>query len=250
MPVAAGTDPSIINQDPAHIDVVRVDGEAIVGAIFELNFLNQFTPADGDFFDVFSAESIPSSSFTVRGPIGYSLQAVVVNLPEGGSGTRDVIRVTVNGEPPRLQSTPNSFVVTRGTYVSGTTAELAASDNSDLSVRRNVNDLQGIVQIDFEAMTSTSTQSRIDVTLESSVFARSRVDVEVFAFNYQTDQYVSLGTRQASRFNDSIEAFATPGDAADFVSTGRMKIRTKFVSVIARQQFSVNIDQLLWTIVE
>jgi hypothetical protein len=249
--IQPGDDPTVVNQDPTRIDVVRVDGTANVGATFELAFLNQLAPAAGDFFDVFSATSIPGSSFSVRGPIGYSLQAAVVNLPEeGGGSNRDVIRVTVTEIPPRLQSTPGSFVVTRGTYVSGTPIELAVSDNLDLSVRRNANDLQGIVQIDFEASTPTSTQSRIDVTLESSVFARSRVDMEVFAFNYQTSQYVSLGIRPASRFNDSIEEFAIPGDPTDYVQAGTMKVRTKYVSAIARQQFTVNIDHLLWTLVE
>lgn len=248
--VQAGTDPTTINQDAATIDVVRVDGSAVVGATFELKFLEQLTPASGDFFDVFSATSITSSSFTVTGPIGYSLHSAVINLPGEGGGNRDVIRVTVDGVPPRLQSTPSSFVVTRGMYVSGTAADLAASDNSDLSVRRGVNDLQGVVQIDFEATTPTSSQARIDVTLESSVFARTRVDVEVFAFDFQTGRYVSLGVRQASRLSDSVETFAIPGDPADFVQAGNMKIRVKYVSVVARQQFAANIDQLLWTIVE
>ncbi len=50
---------------------------------------------------------------------------------------------------------PNAFEVTRGTLSSGTLADLLESDNPDLSVRGNSQDLQAVVQVDVSEIQST-----------------------------------------------------------------------------------------------
>ena len=67
---------------------------------------------------------------------------------------------------------PESFTVTRGDYVSGSVADLAASDNLDLSVRRSVADIQSRTEFTVNAFSPTASPASLEVTLEGAVFPR------------------------------------------------------------------------------
>jgi FtsP/CotA-like multicopper oxidase with cupredoxin domain len=147
---------------------------------------------------------------------------------------------------------PASFDVTRGTYVSGDLNDLEQSDNSDLSATRNTSDIQSRVFVEVTGASPSQTPSEISFTLEASVFARSGVTQSIDLYNYQASQFEEVDSRPAMRFSDLVTEVVATGDLSRFVEvgTGTVKARARFQSAVARQQFSANIDQMIWTITE
>ena len=148
--------------------------------------------------------------------------------------------------------TPSSFEVTRGTLAFGTVADLAASDNEDVSVRRNTSDTQSIVQVVASGNSVNAFPAGIDITVESSVFARSAVIQEIHAFNFTTNSFELIDARPASRFLDRVDTVSLSGDLTRFVTpaAGNLSLMVRFVSLNNRQRFTANIDQAIWTIFE
>jgi hypothetical protein len=145
---------------------------------------------------------------------------------------------------------PDSYLVTRGEHVSGGIPELAASDNQDLSLRRLTIDIQSRTEFSVNAISPTATPSSLEVTLEGSVFARSTVNQTIELYDYVAAAWEQVDTRAATRFTDSTVTVAASGDLSRFVQPGTMCVeaRIRYQSPSARQQFSSNTDQFLWTI--
>ena len=146
--------------------------------------------------------------------------------------------------------TPETFSVTRGTYVSGDLPELANSDNSDLSAIRSTADIQSRVFIEFEASSLTPAPSAVELTLESAVFARSTVTQTLEAWDFSAGQWVELDSRSAARFTDSTVTIPLPGNPSSFVEAGTQTVRARvrYQSLNPRQRFSANVDQVQWAI--
>ncbi|MEM7457544.1 MAG: hypothetical protein AAF456_24640, partial [Planctomycetota bacterium] len=90
----------------------------------------------------------------------------------------------------------------------------------------------------------------MEITVEASVFARSSVTQTIELFNYDTMAWEQVDSRPASRFSD-ITVSATPGgDLSRFVEPGtnQTEVRIRYNSASPRQQFSCNVDQIIWTI--
>jgi hypothetical protein len=143
-----------------------------------------------------------------------------------------------------------TFLVTRGTYVSGGVEDLQFSDNQDLSVRRSTSDIQSRVFIEIKSTSLVANPATFDFTLEASVFARSNVVQSLDLFDYVADAWEEVDVRNASRFNDSTVVASPSGDLSRFVQPGTncIEARLRFQSNVARQQFTANIDQANWTI--
>ena len=144
----------------------------------------------------------------------------------------------------------DSFLVTRGIYVSGGVLELAASDNTDLSIRRATSDTLSRTEFEVKEVSPVASPSSLEVTLEGSVFARTQVNQTIELFDYVANAWEQIDTRAATRFTDSAVTVAATGDLSRFVEAGTMCIqaRIRYQSPVARQQFSSNTDQFFWTI--
>ncbi|MEM7457732.1 MAG: hypothetical protein AAF456_25630 [Planctomycetota bacterium] len=143
------------------------------------------------------------------------------------------------------------FFVDKGEYVAGGLPELDESDNSDLSARRLNTDIQSRVIVEFESTSSTSNPTTFEFSIESSVFARSNISLEIDFFNYATAMWEQVDSANASRFGDStIVVDNLAGDLSRFVEpgTGLIETRIRYRSASARQMFSANIDQVFWNI--
>jgi hypothetical protein len=145
---------------------------------------------------------------------------------------------------------PDSFLVTRGTYVSGGISELSNSDDADLSIVRSASDLQSRTEFEISAVSPNANPVLFEVSLEGSVFARSAVSQTIELFNYATGVWETVDTRDAGRFTDATATVAASGDLSRYVEAGTMAIRARvrFQSPVARQQFSSNVDLFSWTI--
>jgi hypothetical protein len=144
----------------------------------------------------------------------------------------------------------DSFLVTRGQYVAGGLPEIAESDNADLLIRRATSDVQSRTEFEVKAVSPLAIPASMEVTLESAVFARSQVNQTIELYDYVTGAWEQVDTRAASRFTDSTVTVAATGDLSRFVEPGTMcmKARVRYQSPVARQLFSSNTDQFIWTI--
>ena len=145
---------------------------------------------------------------------------------------------------------PDSVSVTRGIHVAGGVSELAESDNADFSVKRSGSDLQSRTEFEVKSNCPTVNPSSMQTTLEGSVFARSEVTQTIELFDYAVNDWEQIDSRAATRFTDSSVTVAATGDLSRFVESGTMCIqaRIRYQSPVARQQFSSNTDQFIWTI--
>jgi choice-of-anchor B domain-containing protein len=146
--------------------------------------------------------------------------------------------------------TPDSVLVTRGTFVAGGVGELAASDNADFQLIRSASDIQSRTEFEISAVSPTASPSLFEIELEGSVFARSTVNQTIELFNYSTGEWEAIDTRAASRFSDASIVVSPTGDLSRFVEAGSLAIRARvrYQSPAARQQFASNTDLFTWTV--
>lgn len=144
----------------------------------------------------------------------------------------------------------DSFEVTRGNQSGGGLIELQSSDDEDLSVLRANADVFAITEIEVKAVSPSSTPTIFDITLESSVFARTDVTQTIALYNYDTAEFEELDLRPASRFLDATAMVTPTGDFSRFVENGTNCIRAQltYESINPRQRFASNIDLFSWTI--
>ena len=151
-----------------------------------------------------------------------------------------------------VQVVPNSFLVTRGDYVSGDETDLADSDNADLSLRRSNSDLQSRTEFEVKSTSPTATPTIFEFTLEGSVFARGNVVQTIELFDYDTAAWELVDTTNANRapMPDTVVTATATGDLSRFVEAGTMCIEARILykSDRNRQKFASNTDQAIWTI--
>ncbi|MEM7453011.1 MAG: hypothetical protein AAF456_01530 [Planctomycetota bacterium] len=146
--------------------------------------------------------------------------------------------------------TPDSYVVTRGTYSSGGTTELGSSDNMDLSIQRSSVDVQSRTEFEVKGLSPSSDPSYMQITLEGSVFARSTVVQTIELFNYDSSSWEQVNSQNANRFSDTTVTVEPGGDLSRFVEPGTdcIEARVRYQSPSARQQFTSNTDLFTWVI--
>ena len=147
---------------------------------------------------------------------------------------------------------PESVTATRGTFVAGDVAELAASDNQDYQLRRSSSDIQSRTEFVVKGISPISNPSSFEFTLEGSVFARSNVVQTIELFDYDAASWELVDTRNSNRSPspDSTVVVAGTGDLSRFVddATGCIEARVQYKSDSPRQNFGSNTDQTIWVI--
>lgn len=206
--------------------------------------LSTYEPAG---FDMLGIQlSVDGNTLTVSADI-----ALMVPLDD--NITLDVTGVLVStGElpVPDIQVVPDSLDVIRGILASGTVADLADSDNVDVSVRRDPTSIQSVTDVELKGVSSIATPARLEFTLDASVFARTEVIQTISLYDYDSDAWEQVDSRPANRFSDLVTSVTPAGDITRFVQpgTGCVEAKIVFQSTSPRQQFSANIDQTIWTI--
>lgn len=142
--------------------------------------------------------------------------------------------------------------IVNGLFGGGNIASLADSDNVDYSVRKNSSQLNNLIQVQMTGTSHTSSPSALSITVEGSVFARANIVQNVQLYNFDTDTYETVDSRNAGRFGDvTVNADAT-GDLSRFVQPGTLAVdvRLRFEAPSARAVFTANTDQVFWTITD
>jgi hypothetical protein len=144
----------------------------------------------------------------------------------------------------------DSVLVTHGADVSGDVGELAQSDDADLSIQRSLSDVQSRTEFVVKSFSPVANPAWMEVTLEGSVFARSSITQTIELFDYVAGGWELVDSGVAAQSTDSTVTVALTGNLSRFVQPGTMCVeaRIHFQSDAARQQFSSNTDQFIWTI--
>ncbi|MEM7454089.1 MAG: hypothetical protein AAF456_07005 [Planctomycetota bacterium] len=145
---------------------------------------------------------------------------------------------------------PDAFAVTQGQYRSGGLPELMSSDNMDLSASRLFSDLQPWVYFEVSSTSPTGAPTALTFNLESSVFARANVTQSIDLYDYDTDAWEQVDTRNAGRFGDTTVNVSPGGDLSRFVEPGtnRIEARVRYFGSNLRMNYSANNDLMSWTI--
>lgn len=183
--------------------------------------------------------------FNKRTTYGNSYAGEIANLLDDViSGISDWPDVDVTG------SFVNQFVLPAGQLVFGGLEDIEESDDLDLVARRSNSDLQSRVFIQVSATARVRDPDIFEFRLESAVFARGLVNQSIDLFNYRSEEWEQVDARPASRFVDNVVSVEPDGDLIRFVDPrdGTVQARVRYESPSPRQQFSVNIDQMIFSI--
>lgn len=145
---------------------------------------------------------------------------------------------------------PQSFNLVRGTLAAGGELELAQSDNTDVSIYRNDQDVRSETEFEVEAVSLTGNPGSMKIQLEGSVFARLDVTQSILVYDFHNSLWEEVDTRSASRFADRVDVVQLNGDLRRFVDqgSGLIRARVRFTSSNPRQRFTSNTDLFEWQI--
>lgn len=161
----------------------------------------------------------------------------------GGGEARGYFTVT------ETEVEPDNVKVTLGMAATGTVEDLRQSDNADFSIRRSSIDVQSRTQFQISSISPVENPTSIEIRLEGSVFARTNVVQSIQLFAYNTNTWVTIDSRNATRFSDSTVTASGSGELARFVAFDlQVLARVTFTSDNPRQQFTSNTDQFVWVI--
>lgn len=232
-------------------DAMTIDGELKLGGSLTLNPINGFQFAPGQEFIISKVNVALTGQFNgvTSGEMLTQFGNVGVFVDYAGNDGNDLVLYTELVPDVVL---PDTWQVTRGTYVSGGIAELSNSDNQDVSIRRSNTDIQSRTEFEIKSFSTTANPTFMELELEGSVFARTNVRQFIELFNYDTGMYEQLDVRNASRFADSTTTVEVTGDLSRFVENGTngMLARIRYLSDNPRQQFASNTDRFNWLIAE
>ena len=189
-----------------------------------------------------------TESLALRQDSGSSSE-VTVDVVSVGTDFASVLAEVVPAPQSEVVNV-DTVNVSAGVLVNGTTVELEESDNVDFSARRSGASIQPVIQVDFGGVTSILNPTSLTLRFEGSVFARGIIVQRLSLFNYDTGSYEEVDVRNASRFTDGVAEITPAGDVTRFVdaATGSVEARVNLRANGARQIFSTNIDQVIWTI--
>lgn len=144
----------------------------------------------------------------------------------------------------------DSIIVSAGNLASGSSDDLAESDNLDVSARRSPVDVQSRVHFELKGVSPLITPDSLSFTVEASVFARTNVVQKIDLWDYDLSDWVEVDSRNATRFTDSTATVDATGDLARFIEplTKCLQARVRYISDNPRQQFTANVDQMVWLI--
>jgi len=169
--------------------------------------------------------------------------------PATFNGEQDIYFVRVPNGPQEVQ--PNGFNYVRGTKLSGQLSDLFTVDSNYLVGRTFVtaNASEAPVQLAVTATAPIFAPS--DMTVKVVAKANSgNVQQEITLFNFQTQAYESLDTRNLAS-GDVTAVVGTSGDRSRFIepATGTMRVKLNYRGVgPLPSALTVYDNQVLWTL--
>ncbi|MFN9246191.1 MAG: hypothetical protein ACK6DS_03860, partial [Planctomycetota bacterium] len=144
-----------------------------------------------------------------------------------------------------------SFNIISGTKTAGTIENADASDDQYLCFRSGRVQFQGIsARIDFETTAPTIQPAQIQMVLEARVNQVGNVRQQMEAYNFRTNAFELVDSRQAGNNVDNSVTVTFTGDPSRFVNPDNGLMRTRLTYIGVRTRFSSDacIDQLIWRV--
>ena len=164
----------------------------------------------------------------------------------------DGIKIEIIECNPTVTVSPSSYAFTSGLQSSGSLQSLLESDDDRVIGRKSGSQVSGGVDIEFLGTSNTDSPSQLDLTFEASTLTRRNVTQSIDLFNYDSDSWELVDTRNASRGGDQSIVISPSGDLSRFVQPGTLNVeaRVRFSGVVNRQTYTTRVDQVQWTITD
>ena len=148
---------------------------------------------------------------------------------------------------------PSDYNIVRGNHISGGLTDIKYSDDSYLVVEPGIttNDEEPPVWLKVIGTSTTSTPSELKFTLESYVTVTGEISQTIELYNYDTENYEIVDSRQASTSDEVVQVVITD-DISSFIdsSTLEMKAQIKYAQtgVVTSYPWWIKFDQTIWDI--
>ena len=148
------------------------------------------------------------------------------------------------------QTPVNEFVLPLGQLVFGGIDEIDDSDDLDLVVRRSSSDLRPLVTLQVATNARTTDPDILEFRVEGAAFSRGAIQQTIEMYDHRAQAWEQIDSRTAPRFMDRVTSVEPRGEIRRFIDPrdGRVECRVHFRGSVARSQFSVNIDQMVFRI--
>ena len=218
-----------------------------VGAPFDLDVDVAGPEATAKIFDVDNEAGIKVELWTLDGSPHSA------NFGDGSGNLfaqKALDWIYVHPKPRVAVINAESASVIQGQSVSGGPADLLVSDDQDWVVRRTQTGLQARTTVELSTTCPTNVPRSIRIRLEGSVFSRPPINQSIELYNYTTGFWETVDVQPASRFSDLVVDVRPAGEAARFVDSTTLEMKARLVHEAPenRTQFSVNLDELSWTV--
>ena len=183
--------------------------------------------------------------FTPTNLAGVTVDTLLFDLGPSSVGPTHIDDITLATIATVVS--PESFEIVTGVLTSGGLAELAASDNADLTLRRSFGETR--TEFRVKGVSPVDSPSSFEITFEGSVTMRGDgVTQTVELFNYDAGDWEAVDARVAKRFEQTVQLSLT-GDLSRFVefNTRCLEAKISYDSSVPRT-FSSFTDQFNWTI--
>ncbi|MCW5937362.1 MAG: hypothetical protein KIT11_08660 [Fimbriimonadaceae bacterium] len=156
--------------------------------------------------------------------------------------------------PSVTQATPASFNLVRGFLLGGGLAELGASDDTYLTVRRGivVNQNESPINVEFAATAPQTVAQSIEVTVEAAV-STNGLRQTIQAFDFDASAWVDVDSRNAST-TDLVTTVQLPGSVSRFIGPNdravRLRVAFKQNGPVAQANWQARFDLVRWAVSE
>ncbi|MDQ2986004.1 MAG: choice-of-anchor B family protein [Armatimonadota bacterium] len=205
--------------------------------------LNPEAPTEVGWFDTYPSDDIPQYEGLWSNYPFFPSGTVIGSDINRGLFIWDVTEATTRTIPPVLLTT------VRGTLVSGNLASLAADDNNRLQYKPGIVFSAGQAPVEFfvEAKADSTTPVKLDFKVDSRATSAA-IEQKIEFYNFLTDSYELINTRNLGTADSSVTAVPT-GNLARFVrsdKTVRVRLRFRPNAPVFAFPYTVGIDQAVW----
>ena len=224
-PVPDTTPPAVAVTSPAAgasvtgtttLSASATDNVRVVGVRFQVDGANVGGEDTSLPFSVsWSAAAVPNGSHTVT---------AIARDAAGNTSSASVAVVVAN--PVTSSYFPGSYLVTQGTFQSGTAASLVSDDNSFLAVRSVTSGLTGSMRTELTYPSTPEAPTRLEITAIAKSSTASTT-VRVYAYRVTTSSWVELTNFDitSSESSRTVAITSRPGDYRDATGTVRLAIQ-------------------------
>ncbi len=245
-PVPDTTPPTVAVTNPAAgasvagtttLSASATDNVGVIGVRFQVDGANVGNEDTSSPFSVsWSTAAVANGPHTVT---------AIARDAAGNTSSASVAVAVAN--PVASSFFPGSYLVTQGTYQSGTAASLVSDDNSFLVVRSVSSGFTGYTRTELTYPSTPAAPTRLEITVVAKS-TTSSTSVRVYAYRVTTSSWVQLNdfTINSTESSRTVSITSRAGDYRDATGTVRLAIQaSKLLSsfTVSHEMVRLNVTQ-------